>query len=64
MPNLVGYRKTIVAVATLAATGLFLVSGHISAADFVDLHKFVLPSFFAANLGEFLMNNRYYKKDK
>lgn len=56
--NLTGYRKTLVAVSCLVISGSFLISGHLSAIDFVELNKFVLPSFFAANLAEYIMNHK------
>ncbi len=47
-----GFRKWLIVATILLVSVSFLISGHISGAEFVDLHKVVIPSFMAANLLE------------
>lgn len=54
--NLEGYRKVVVTLVAFLGSVILLVTHQINADQWVELNKFVLPAFMAANLGEYVMN--------
>ena len=49
---LTGFRKFVILLLALLVTIVFVISGHMSGSEFVDLHKIVIPAFMGANMLE------------
>jgi hypothetical protein len=56
LSNLAGYRKVLITLVAFVTSVALLLSGIINADQWVDLNKFVIPSFLGANLIEHLGN--------
>lgn len=54
--QLIGYRKVGVALLVFIASTVMFLTGALSEAGWVELNKFVIPAFLAANIAEYLMS--------
>ena len=53
--NLTGYRKVFITLVAFIASIALLLANIINADQWVELNKFVIPSFMAANLAEYIL---------
>lgn len=52
-----GFRKWTIMAAILIASLVFLVTGHLTGAELVDLHKITIPAFMGTNVAEHLIKS-------
>lgn len=55
---LIGSRKLLITAAVFVTSVVLLCTGTLAPDQFVELNKFVIPSFLAANLVEYTMNRK------
>lgn len=53
-----GYRKLFVAILVVFLSLALLLTGVLSGDQFVEIIKFVIPSFMAANLAEYILDKK------
>lgn len=58
MERLIGYRKLALTGSVFVISIFMLWGGLLNADQFVELNKFVIPSFLAANLIEHVMDGK------
>lgn len=56
--RLTGYRKVLVTLIVFTTSVILLLLTKITADQWVDLNKFVIPAFLAANIAERWMNGK------